>query len=156
MSVTFSFASTTARDGEETARYHLLVLPAASIARMHQRDQSVLAGLDAKFAAAGESSGPGGLLPDASTDHAYDDILRHMDRVYHKAGARFVLLCVRLPGEARVSYEMYARGDAGAWKYFPTVYARGHHNTLDVAVMSVAEFRHIAAQRALETHRGRV
>lgn len=143
MSVTFSFASTASRDGEETARYHLLVLPAASLARMHQRDQSVLAGLDAKFGGAAPAP-----LPDASTDHAYDDILRHMTRVYHKSGARFILLCVRLPGEARVSYELYARCEAGAWKYFPTVYARGHHNTLDVPVMSVAEFRHIAARRS--------
>lgn len=132
MSVTFSNASTTTH--HEAARYHLLVMPAASVAAMHGKHDEIVARLDARF-------GHAAALTDASHDAAYDDVLRHLDRVYAQSGARFVMLVIRLPGEARPSYEMYVRPDR-AWKYFPTVYARGHHNTLAVDVMSVAEFRH--------------
>lgn len=133
--VSFSDASTCTPRGYFAAMYHLFFLPTAALVDMNNREADVLARLDKTF------EEPAGMLKNGSRDVTLDDIVHHMERGYAKTGISFVLACLQLPGDARVRYEMYVRTGVKAWKYFPTTFSRGLHNTLELPWMAAGEFK---------------
>ena len=117
--------------------YHIFLLNKASLEQMNNKNDEVFEKLDNTF------NKQENMLRNVSYDLTFEDVLTTMERAHLKSGISVVLLCLRLPGETSVSFEMYVRVSRRMWKYYPTVFARKHNNTLDVDVMQVGEFKEV-------------
>lgn len=135
MTSTFSHASTASKD--PTMHYHIFLLNKASLVKMNTNNSNVFEKLDNTF------NKEDNMLRNVSHDLTFDDVLMTMERAHCRSGISVVLLCLRLPGESSVSFEMYVRVGRQKWKYYPTVFSRKHNNTLDTEVMQNGEFKEV-------------